>query len=511
MGSEIQPITFTFFNIDGVEETWSDPIAEQITKATGVTLNVQIPIDIGNQDVGLMIAGQDYPDLIYAKGNGDALIEAGALIDLAPLIEQYGANIKKMYGDELKRLCYNTDNTAIYQLSSNAIGGERYETGGCAQLQWQVIEENQYKIPYTLEEYETMIKEYLRKYPNMEDGTARIGITLSCSDWHWYITLGNPAGYIADGSIDNGQWIVDDTTLEVKYKHTTDAEKEYFRWLNRMYHEGILDPEFATQTQDDYINKIATGRVLGLLDSDWNYNKAEVVLESQGRDRETYAGLPVTINETVACQALRKTGLAAGWGVGITKACKDPVRAIQFLDWMCSDEAQILVNWGIEGVNYEIDKNGKRSRIEVGSDENTGLGLHSFPFPTYGYGVLDSTGNSYRVENKDYVIQSYNTAENRARAAWGVELITDILPQPEQFENIKYTPIWSKSLPGTINAIEASLDELSRTGLIKCILGEEEEFDLTWERLQMQLSEAGVEKAEQLLTDLVRKEVAAYQ
>ena len=37
-----------------------------------------------------------------------------------------------------------------------------------------------------------------------------IGITMSASDWHWMITLGNPAGLIADASPDNGQWIIDD-------------------------------------------------------------------------------------------------------------------------------------------------------------------------------------------------------------------------------------------------------------------------------------------------------------
>ena len=55
-----------------------------------------------------------------------------------------------------------------------------------------------------------------------------IGITMSASDWHWMITLGNPAGLIADASPDNGQWIIDDE-YNVHYKHVTDEEKEYFK------------------------------------------------------------------------------------------------------------------------------------------------------------------------------------------------------------------------------------------------------------------------------------------
>ena len=88
-----------------------------------------------------------------------------------------------------------------------------------------------------------------------------IGITMSASDWHWMITLGNPAGLIADASPDNGQWIIDDE-YNVHYKHVTDEEKEYFKWLCRMYNEGILDPNFATQTDDDYIAKLPAAVLL---------------------------------------------------------------------------------------------------------------------------------------------------------------------------------------------------------------------------------------------------------
>lgn len=84
-----------------------------------------------------------------------------------------------------------------------------------------------------------MIKSYLAAHPKTEDGLDMIGITMSASDWHWMITLGNPAGLIADASPDNGQWIIDDE-YNVHYKHVTDEEKEYFKWLCRMYNEGIL-------------------------------------------------------------------------------------------------------------------------------------------------------------------------------------------------------------------------------------------------------------------------------
>jgi len=79
-------------------------------------------------------------------------------------------------------------------------------------------------------------------------------------------------------------------------------------------------------------------------------------------------------DESYVCAALKDYGLSGGWGIAITTACKDPLRAFEFLDWMCSKEAQILVNWGIEGVNYKVIDNKRvipddeQRRIEIDPD-----------------------------------------------------------------------------------------------------------------------------------------------
>ena len=159
---------------------------------------------------------------------------------------------------------------------------ETLETSGTAQLQWAVLQENQYRVPYTLEEYTQMIRDYMEKYP-MINGKPAIGISIVCSDWHWYTMLSNPSGYM-NGSADNGQWIVDDEKQEVYYKHAADGQKEYYKWLNEMYNEGILDPEFATQTHEDFVLKVAEGRVLGLLDEEWDYTGAEISLRADGQE-----------------------------------------------------------------------------------------------------------------------------------------------------------------------------------------------------------------------------------
>ncbi len=109
-------IELTFYNADGQEDPWTDPVAEAITAATGVKLKTDYPVSSDDQKIALMIAEQNFPDMIYAKGDAQSLIDAGALIDLTDLIEEYGPNIKKMYGEEFDKLKYSVDDPSIYQL-----------------------------------------------------------------------------------------------------------------------------------------------------------------------------------------------------------------------------------------------------------------------------------------------------------------------------------------------------------------------------------------------------------
>jgi ABC-type sugar transport system, periplasmic component len=511
----LEPVTFTFYSADGLEDTWTDPVAQMITEKTGVTLKMDYPADSNDNRIELMVATGEYPDFVFAKGSVSTLIRNDALIDMSDLIDEYGPNIKKLYGDEYENLRYSSEDPSIYQLCSDKVQEETLETSGTAQLQWAVLQENQYRVPYTLEEYTQMIRDYMEKYP-MINGKPVIGISIVCSDWHWYIMLSNPSGYM-NGSADNGQWIVDDEKQEVYYKHAADGQKEYYKWLNEMYNEGILDPEFATQTHEDFVLKVAEGRVLGLLDEEWDYTGAEISLRADGQEEHTYAGLPVTIDRSVKCPSLKQQNLAVGWGIGITKSCKDPVRAVRFLDWLCSDEAQILLNWGIEGVDYYYDENGKRciteedleaSRKDTNYSERTGVGFRVYPYPSYGNQSVDSTGNSYSKSSREMIKEGYDEMEKEALKAWNVDMLTDIFPQKEEFSKDAYSPLWALTLPDELEKMLVALDNVSWKGLIECVVSPADDFDAKWDELQQNLKDAGLEKADREMTALLRDEIS---
>ncbi|MGC5776052.1 hypothetical protein J4O75_27425 [Paenibacillus pabuli] len=100
------PITFSFFSVDP-SPNWNgmkDEVGQVLTEKTGVTLNGEFAVS-GRQDkISLMAASGDYLDIVSPKGELSKLVDAGAMLDLTDLIDQYAPNLKKLYGNYMDRL-----------------------------------------------------------------------------------------------------------------------------------------------------------------------------------------------------------------------------------------------------------------------------------------------------------------------------------------------------------------------------------------------------------------------
>ena len=98
------PITYTFFVRDpGVVPADNNPVIQKITELTGVTIKFEFLVGDLDQKLGVMIAGGDYPDVIFAGDAGSKLRDAGAFIPLEEEIPKY-PNLNAMYGNVLKYL-----------------------------------------------------------------------------------------------------------------------------------------------------------------------------------------------------------------------------------------------------------------------------------------------------------------------------------------------------------------------------------------------------------------------
>lgn len=518
--SHQDPMTFTLFSADP-NESWNqmqDDIGKVITARTGVTLKMEYASD-PTQKIASIAASRTYPDLIMPKGDGNILVDAGVMMDLTDLIEEHGPNLKKVYKDYMNRLRWSSKDHAIYFLPNlDTVDNIYFDASGGFQLQHAVVKELGYPEIKTVQDFENAIRAYKEKYPVI-DGQPTIGLSLLADDWRMLITVTNPAFYTT-GAPDDGEWYIDPKTYQTIYHYRRPEEKEYFRWLNHMYNSDLLDHESFVQQYDQYKAKIASGRVLGLIDQKWQFNDAQNILKHEGKYERTYGHYPVVLNENYKNASFQATGFMAGWGIGITKDNKDPVRAIQFLDWLASDEGQVLINWGIEDEHYIIE-DGRRivpeeilqRKVNDASNfaKTTGMGMYNIS-ARYGDGVMDPSGNYYTTSFPELISRSYSEMDKEVLAAYGVNTWKDLFPSEDEFSVRPWGAGFQLSWPSDseLNVIFQRCNELMREYIPEVILAEPEQFDALWDEFMEALVEAGVEQMEIEVTQLVKERVALW-
>ncbi|WP_240546034.1 ABC transporter substrate-binding protein [Paenibacillus artemisiicola] len=506
---DLSPITFSYFSEDP-NPNWNnmqDDVSKEITKRTGVTLDAEFAVGDPTQKVALIATSGEYPDLIAAKGDIGKLVDAGAVLDLTDLIDKYAPNIKKVLGDYMVRAKYTNDDQAIYAIPTWAAADEqRFVAGGGFELQHRVVKEAGYPEIRTVQDYEKVIQDYLKKHPTDENGNKNIGLSLNADDWHMYISVTNPA-FLTTGGSDDGEYYIDQETNEVTYHFRRPEEKEYFRWLNHMNDIGLLDKESFVQKYDQYKAKVATGRVLGLIDQDWDYNDAQQALKTAGKFDETYGHYPVTLTKDYKDTSFWPTGFMGGYGIAISSTCKDPVRAIKFLDFLASDEGQILNNWGIEGKHYVME-NGKRVvpkevQDRINNDntaftKESGIGFYWNIMAHYGDGAKDPSGNYYTKNFPEQLVNGYSDVEKETLAAYKATTWKDLFPKEDEFKVKSYGAAWNISIPGEdeVTILGLKMRDITWKRIPEAILAKPADFDKVWDAYMEELKKAGVEKME---------------
>ncbi len=356
---------FTYFiAMPGAEINNKNDIADIIAEKTGVRVKeTWLTGQTSAEATGTIVASGEYPDFINSN-DMPTLIDAGALIPLDPYLEKY-PEFRDTYYTKEEWEKFRQPDGHIYWINQfqNTYGKSKTTTHNdeAFWIQNRVLAWAGYPKIETMDEYFDVIERYIEANPTMEDGTPHIGYTILCEDWR-YFCIENAgqflAGYPNDGSV-----IVDTETLTVGDYNTSYDTQKYLRKLNEEFNKGIVDIEFATQTYDEYIAKLSTGRVLGMVDQWWDFfANVNDAFKQQGLDLKgcNYVPLGLTTEKGMPNRwhtYADTVNQASGWA--ITKDCKDPDLAFKFMVDLCmNQELHDLRFWGVKDVDYHVDENG---------------------------------------------------------------------------------------------------------------------------------------------------------
>ena len=145
------------------------------------------------------------------------------------------------------------------------------------------------------------------------------------------------------------------------FADSSDDYKEFVTMWNRMYEEGLLDPESFTQDNEQGAAKFYRGETYVL---SANYqNVADMI--SANRMQDPNAELYFVVYPGGPDGHLQVESSRLECGLMISQNALDDlgeeefVKMLRFIDWLWySEEGQTLCQWGVEGETYTLDEEG---------------------------------------------------------------------------------------------------------------------------------------------------------
>ncbi len=333
-------------------------VIQELAEATGVRLNILAQSQTAGQtNTDLMIASGDYPDLIgmfsYSTGM-DAAIEDEVVVDIKE-------DISTMAPDYYKYLIEN-DNELWRAVQTDeghigafvVVGTEPEVTDGMMTFQF-MLDELGYSVDTlkTIDDYEQYLTAAKEKYgmasPLYLPGDFMLDGDAICNAFGVSLKIDAITGDLP--------WTVEDG--EVKFGYLEEGFTDYITLMNSWYEKGLIDSDTASHPtdykNDDMINLIANKQIAvfnrgsGLVDLLSNISGEQVA--------PTYA--PV-VNDGDQLHIGGPASTVSGEsGLVITTGCEDYELAMNFCNYLYTDEFYIPSNYGVEGETYTIDESGE--------------------------------------------------------------------------------------------------------------------------------------------------------
>lgn len=317
-----------------------------------VEWQVQSLNDWGEQK-SILLAGGELPSVFLGKeslSDSDILNNLDYFIPLEDLIDQYMPNYKKALEEcpDLRNMTTFPDGH-IYSLGKKLPARPKTSSQPIINKTW--LDNLGLSVPTTLEELENVLRAFKEQDANgngdPNDEIPICGINL-------YMML--PFGYDAidsDMILKNG---------EVYYAKTSEEFKEGVKWMQKMYAEGLIDPESFTQDETMRVAKYQAPDAARV-----GFANAWIPDAEFGQWSDQYIAIaPITgpDGQKHAYGDENGIGALARNEVVITKDCKYPEVVARWLDQFYTDEASIQNFWGAIGTVIDKDASGNYTLLD---------------------------------------------------------------------------------------------------------------------------------------------------
>jgi len=334
--------TFNFRVVQAQRPIYEDDnmIEQAINRMLNVNVEyIRIPEAQFNEQLGLLLASRDLPDIVYFGGfvppspfNEWAM--QGAIIPLDNLIESHGQDIAGRWrADDWSRVRSDVDGL-IYGIPAFTDLLEAFSL----QLRADWLENLNLPIPSTLDEW-VMTLEAIRDGDPRGDGTSVIPFAGLLRPFE------NAFG------IQSTTWQVFDDVYLSRFDHPNYIE--YLNFMRDLYARGLIDPEYFTRNLvlADIENLFFADMAFAV--EQWAaFTRSVTDVVGEVTPNARMIGVDPIIGPYGHQQIM---GRARWMSVGsITSMAQEPEKLMTYLNWFFTDAGVQLTNFGIEGETFEF-------------------------------------------------------------------------------------------------------------------------------------------------------------
>lgn len=457
------------------------PWAQYVEEQTGIHIEFQHPTQgHEDEDFAVMTASGDYPDIIeytWTKYNGGAgaAINDGVIISIDDLMKAGKTpNLSKLLSDnpEIDKMIKTSDGEHYcfpFLRGTKTPNKTQFSSGFIYRA--DVLEELGLDPPETPDEWETVLKAY-------KDAGFDVPFT---TRKEWMKDVWSP-GFDNWGSfyVENG--VVKNGLIE-------DSRKDFITWMNKMYTEGLIDNDYLVADKKSNQTYFTTGKSAVVYapfgQGMGDYTKIMQEQDPSFTSDNIQCAVPVTSTKGKNAKFSKMNNIydQSGTSAAISTACKNKEAAAWLLDWMFSEEGDLVNNYGIEGKTYTM-VDGKPTYTDFVLNNPDGKPVSVI---LAGYTRASTSGTC--VQEEGY-IEQYYSQDNQKKA----------------LETSMKTDMGQYFFPPTSVAEEDQEEYAQIMGQVNTLSSEMEAQFISgntsmdeWDSYQQQLKDFGIEKAIQMM------------
>ena len=351
VASADEPVTLTIQRSEHASFTYDmdQPVIKALEEKLGI--NIELQAFSGSDyttKLNLQLATDDLPDITCSTyTNLATYVPEELFVNLSEHMDKlpnYAATLEK-YADLANAFKVDGD---MYWFIMTAENAPAY--GNFPMVRKDVLEAIGWeKTPDNFEELYEMLKAIKAYDPNCIPMVTRGTDVL----WRMGYSFGTYNGIYYEPDTDSYQ-----------YGPVYDRYKTFMEYLNRLYTEGLLDPDFASSNKSTWMEYLTSGKSYFFFENGSFATDINLVTTAAN---ENALFVPMTTLEnyfgTRRAQFFEGSGVISPfrndvWVISSALEGEKLDAALKLMDYLYSEEGAFLCSYGIEGENYTIAEDG---------------------------------------------------------------------------------------------------------------------------------------------------------